>query len=107
MPCQAGPLCVCLSVCLSVPAQRADAQSERLSRELRALRDERTELLQRASALRSDNDRQAGHIRHIQGTGVAVPSGNRQGPGKRSRSHGARSSWSAPGSLHSACHKSC
>ncbi|XP_053854405.1 TRAF3-interacting JNK-activating modulator isoform X1 [Vidua macroura] len=46
--------------------QRADAQSERLSRELRALRDERTELLQRASALRSDNDRQAGHIRHIQ-----------------------------------------
>uniref|UniRef100_A0A8C9UHT7 TRAF3 interacting protein 3 n=1 Tax=Serinus canaria TaxID=9135 RepID=A0A8C9UHT7_SERCA len=56
----------CVSVCLSVPAQRADAQSERLSRELRALRDERTELLQRASALRSDNDRQAGHIRHIQ-----------------------------------------
>ncbi|NWH41145.1 T3JAM protein, partial [Chloropsis hardwickii] len=47
--------------------QRADAQSERLSRELRALREERSELLQRASALRSDNDRQAGHIRHIQG----------------------------------------
>ncbi|XP_041283090.1 TRAF3-interacting JNK-activating modulator isoform X1 [Onychostruthus taczanowskii] len=46
--------------------QRADAQSQRLSRELRALRDERTELLQRASALRGDNDRQAGHIRHIQ-----------------------------------------
>ncbi|NXM17850.1 T3JAM protein, partial [Ploceus nigricollis] len=46
--------------------QRADAQSERLSRELRELRDERSELLQRASALRSDNDRQAGHIRHIQ-----------------------------------------
>ncbi|NXP60554.1 T3JAM protein, partial [Chloropsis cyanopogon] len=46
--------------------QRADAQSERLSRELRALREERSELLQRASALRSDNDRQAGHIRHIQ-----------------------------------------
>ncbi|NWT34006.1 T3JAM protein, partial [Cardinalis cardinalis] len=45
--------------------QRADAQSERQSRELRALRDERTELLQRASALRSDNDRQAGLIRHI------------------------------------------
>ncbi|NXB73073.1 T3JAM protein, partial [Donacobius atricapilla] len=46
--------------------QRAEAQSERLSRELRALRDERTELLRTASALRSDNDRQAGHIRHIQ-----------------------------------------
>ncbi|NXI14589.1 T3JAM protein, partial [Irena cyanogastra] len=46
--------------------QRADAQGERLSRELRALRDERAELLQRASALRSDNDRQAGHIRHMQ-----------------------------------------
>ncbi|KAL9824588.1 TRAF3-interacting JNK-activating modulator isoform 3-T3 [Geothlypis trichas] len=45
--------------------QRVDAQSERQSRELRALRDERTELLQRASALRSDNDRQAGLIRHI------------------------------------------
>ncbi|NXF21516.1 T3JAM protein, partial [Rhodinocichla rosea] len=45
--------------------QRADAQSERQSRELQALRDERTELLQRASALRSDNDRQAGLIRHI------------------------------------------
>uniref|UniRef100_A0A8C3MVD8 Uncharacterized protein n=1 Tax=Geospiza parvula TaxID=87175 RepID=A0A8C3MVD8_GEOPR len=45
--------------------QRADAQSERQSRELRALRDERTELLHRASALRSDNDRQAGLIRHI------------------------------------------
>ncbi|NXL71857.1 T3JAM protein, partial [Leptocoma aspasia] len=46
--------------------QRADAQSERLSRELQALRDERSELLRTASALRSDNDRQAGHIRHIQ-----------------------------------------
>ncbi|NXR47317.1 T3JAM protein, partial [Hippolais icterina] len=46
--------------------QRADAQSERLSRELRELREERTELLHTASALRSDNDRQAGHIRHIQ-----------------------------------------
>ncbi|XP_038018241.1 TRAF3-interacting JNK-activating modulator [Motacilla alba alba] len=46
--------------------QRAAAQSERLSRELRALRDERAELLQTASALRSDNDRQAGHIRHLQ-----------------------------------------
>ncbi|NXQ14547.1 T3JAM protein, partial [Peucedramus taeniatus] len=46
--------------------QRAEAQSERLSRELRALRDERAELLQRASALRRDNDRQAGHIRHVQ-----------------------------------------
>ncbi|NWR00878.1 T3JAM protein, partial [Paradoxornis webbianus] len=46
--------------------QRADAQSERLSREVRALREERTELLHTASALRSDNDRQAGHIRHIQ-----------------------------------------
>ncbi|XP_066191743.1 TRAF3-interacting JNK-activating modulator isoform X2 [Sylvia atricapilla] len=46
--------------------QRADAQSERLSRELRALREERTELLHTASALRSDNDRQAGHLRHIQ-----------------------------------------
>ncbi|NXC63546.1 T3JAM protein, partial [Aleadryas rufinucha] len=46
--------------------QRADAQSERLSRELRALREERTELLQRASALRGDNDRQAGLISHIQ-----------------------------------------
>ncbi|NXM97950.1 T3JAM protein, partial [Sylvia borin] len=46
--------------------QRAEAQSERLSRELRALREERTELLHTASALRSDNDRQAGHIRHIQ-----------------------------------------
>ncbi|XP_039551804.1 TRAF3-interacting JNK-activating modulator isoform X3 [Passer montanus] len=46
--------------------QRADAQSQRLGRELRALRDERAELLQRASALRSDNDRQAGHIRHMQ-----------------------------------------
>lgn len=32
------------------------------------LREERSELLHRASALRSDNDRQAGHIRHIQGT---------------------------------------
>ncbi|XP_066059958.1 TRAF3-interacting JNK-activating modulator isoform X2 [Chamaea fasciata] len=46
--------------------QRADTQSERLSRELRALQEERTELLHTASALRSDNDRQAGHIRHIQ-----------------------------------------
>ncbi|NXY59413.1 T3JAM protein, partial [Callaeas wilsoni] len=46
--------------------QRADAQNERLSRELQVLRDEHAELLQRASALRSDNDRQAGHIRHIQ-----------------------------------------
>ncbi|NXT16793.1 T3JAM protein, partial [Prunella fulvescens] len=46
--------------------QRADAQSERLSRELQAVRDERTELLQRASALRSDNDRQAAHLRHLQ-----------------------------------------
>ncbi|NXQ41912.1 T3JAM protein, partial [Catharus fuscescens] len=46
--------------------QRADSQNERLSRELQALREERSELLHRASALRSDNDRQAGHIRHIQ-----------------------------------------
>ncbi|NXM84737.1 T3JAM protein, partial [Oenanthe oenanthe] len=46
--------------------QRADSQNERLSRELQALRAERTELLHRASALRSDNDRQAAHIRHIQ-----------------------------------------
>ncbi|NXH99878.1 T3JAM protein, partial [Pachycephala philippinensis] len=46
--------------------QRADAQSERLSRELQELREERTELLHRASALRSDNDRQAGRIRLIQ-----------------------------------------
>ncbi|NXB65548.1 T3JAM protein, partial [Struthidea cinerea] len=46
--------------------QQADAQKERLSRELQVLREEHTELLQRASALRSDNDRQAGHIRHIQ-----------------------------------------
>uniref|UniRef100_U3JCL6 TRAF3 interacting protein 3 n=1 Tax=Ficedula albicollis TaxID=59894 RepID=U3JCL6_FICAL len=46
--------------------QRADSQNERLSRELQALRAERAELLHRASALRSDNDRQAGHIRHIQ-----------------------------------------
>ncbi|KAF4796175.1 TRAF3 interacting protein 3 [Turdus rufiventris] len=46
--------------------QRADAQNERLSRELQVLREERSELLHRASALRSDNDRQAGHIRHIQ-----------------------------------------
>ncbi|XP_077645217.1 TRAF3-interacting JNK-activating modulator [Lonchura striata] len=46
--------------------QRADAQNEQLRRELRALRDEHGELLQRASALRSANDRQAGHIRHIQ-----------------------------------------
>ncbi|KAM6998196.1 TRAF3-interacting JNK-activating modulator [Passerculus sandwichensis] len=45
--------------------QRADAQSQRQSRELRALRDERTELLQTASALRSDNDLQAGLIRRI------------------------------------------
>ncbi|XP_074384173.1 TRAF3-interacting JNK-activating modulator isoform X2 [Zonotrichia albicollis] len=45
--------------------QRADAQSQRQSRELRALRDERTELLQTASALRSDNDHQAGLIRHF------------------------------------------
>ncbi|NXR68672.1 T3JAM protein, partial [Rhadina sibilatrix] len=51
---------------LQCELQRADAQSERLSRELRALREERTELLHTASALRSDNDRQAGHIRHIQ-----------------------------------------
>ncbi|NXH64766.1 T3JAM protein, partial [Rhabdornis inornatus] len=46
--------------------QRADAQNERLSRELQALRDERSELLHTASALRSDNDRQAGLIHHIQ-----------------------------------------
>ncbi|NXM45352.1 T3JAM protein, partial [Gymnorhina tibicen] len=46
--------------------QRADAQKERLSRELQVLREEHTELLQGASALRSDNDRQAGHIRLIQ-----------------------------------------
>ncbi|NXE42251.1 T3JAM protein, partial [Ptilorrhoa leucosticta] len=46
--------------------QRADTQNERLSRELRVLREEHTELLHRASALRGDNDRQAGHIRHIQ-----------------------------------------
>ncbi|XP_058279434.1 TRAF3-interacting JNK-activating modulator isoform X2 [Hirundo rustica] len=51
---------------LQSEVQRADSQSERLSRELRELRDERTELLHTASALRSDNDRQAGHIRHIQ-----------------------------------------
>ncbi|NWI74963.1 T3JAM protein, partial [Dryoscopus gambensis] len=46
--------------------QRAEAQKERLSRELRELREEHAELLQGASALRSDNDRQAGRIRHIQ-----------------------------------------
>ncbi|NXB22184.1 T3JAM protein, partial [Rhagologus leucostigma] len=46
--------------------QRADAQNGRLSRELQVLREEHAELLQGASALRSDNDRQAGHIRHIQ-----------------------------------------
>ncbi|NWW56961.1 T3JAM protein, partial [Ifrita kowaldi] len=46
--------------------QVMSAQNERLSRELQVLREERTELLQRASALRSDNDRQAGHIRLIQ-----------------------------------------
>ncbi|NXD26119.1 T3JAM protein, partial [Spelaeornis formosus] len=46
--------------------QRADAQKERLGRELRALREEHAELLHRASALRSDNDRQASHIHHIQ-----------------------------------------
>ncbi|NWS88688.1 T3JAM protein, partial [Toxostoma redivivum] len=46
--------------------QRAEAQNERLSRELQALREERSELLHRASALRSDNDRQAGLILHIQ-----------------------------------------
>ncbi|NXQ35137.1 T3JAM protein, partial [Alaudala cheleensis] len=46
--------------------QRADAQSERLSRELRELREERTELLHTASALRCHNDRQAGHLRLIQ-----------------------------------------
>ncbi|NWV95429.1 T3JAM protein, partial [Machaerirhynchus nigripectus] len=46
--------------------QRADAQSERLSRELRVLREEHAELLRGASALRGDNDRQAGLIRHIQ-----------------------------------------
>ncbi|RMB99312.1 hypothetical protein DUI87_24045 [Hirundo rustica rustica] len=45
---------------LQSEVQRADSQSERLSRELRELRDERTELLHTASALRSDNDRQAG-----------------------------------------------
>ncbi|NWR45883.1 T3JAM protein, partial [Regulus satrapa] len=43
--------------------QRADAQEERLGRELR---DEHAELLHGARALRRDNDRQAGHIRHIQ-----------------------------------------
>ncbi|NWH86103.1 T3JAM protein, partial [Aegithalos caudatus] len=41
-------------------------RSERLSRELWALREERTELLSTASALRCDNDRHAGHLRHIQ-----------------------------------------
>ncbi|NWV24696.1 T3JAM protein, partial [Origma solitaria] len=46
--------------------QQAEAQNERLSQELQMLRDEHTELLQRASALRRDNDRQAGHIRHFQ-----------------------------------------
>ncbi|NXC08572.1 T3JAM protein, partial [Orthonyx spaldingii] len=46
--------------------QRAEAQNERLSRELRGLRDENAELLQRASALRGDNERQAGHLRLIQ-----------------------------------------
>ncbi|XP_063274421.1 TRAF3-interacting JNK-activating modulator [Prinia subflava] len=46
--------------------QRAEAQSERLSREVRALREERAELLRTASALRSDNDRHAGTIQHIQ-----------------------------------------
>ncbi|NXR20369.1 T3JAM protein, partial [Cinclus mexicanus] len=46
--------------------QRVDAQNERLSRELQALREEHTELLHRASTLRSDNDRQASHIHHIQ-----------------------------------------
>uniref|UniRef100_A0A8C5TAN5 Uncharacterized protein n=1 Tax=Malurus cyaneus samueli TaxID=2593467 RepID=A0A8C5TAN5_9PASS len=51
--------------------QRAEEQKERLSRELRLLRDEHSELLHGASALRSDNDRQAGHIRHLQGMGTA------------------------------------
>ncbi|NXQ62585.1 T3JAM protein, partial [Anthoscopus minutus] len=46
--------------------QQADARSERLSRELRELREERSELLHTASALRSDNDRQAALIRHFQ-----------------------------------------
>ncbi|NXY26467.1 T3JAM protein, partial [Atrichornis clamosus] len=46
--------------------QQADAQKEQLHQELQVLRDERTELLQRARALRSDNERQAGHIRDIQ-----------------------------------------
>ncbi|NXO69228.1 T3JAM protein, partial [Phainopepla nitens] len=46
--------------------QRAEAQSQRLSRELRALREEHAELLRGASALRGDNDRQAGLIRHFQ-----------------------------------------
>ncbi|NXH80667.1 T3JAM protein, partial [Edolisoma coerulescens] len=46
--------------------QRADAQKERLGRELRLLREEHAELLHRASALRGDNDRQAGHLRLLQ-----------------------------------------
>ncbi|NXE92824.1 T3JAM protein, partial [Menura novaehollandiae] len=46
--------------------QQADAEKEQLHQELQILRDEHTELLQRARALRSDNDRQAGHIRDIQ-----------------------------------------
>ncbi|NXD43143.1 T3JAM protein, partial [Copsychus sechellarum] len=46
--------------------QALQSELQRLSRELQALRAERAELLHRASALRSDNDRQAGHIRHIQ-----------------------------------------
>ncbi|NXO44109.1 T3JAM protein, partial [Locustella ochotensis] len=46
--------------------QRAEAQSERLSREVQALREERTELLRTASALRSHNDRQAAGIRLVQ-----------------------------------------
>ncbi|NXO09224.1 T3JAM protein, partial [Oriolus oriolus] len=46
--------------------QRAEAQNERLSRELQGLREEHAELLLGASALRSDNDRQASRIRHIQ-----------------------------------------
>lgn len=95
--------------CDRVPlAQRADAQSERLSREVRALREERTELLHTASALRSDNDRQAGRIRHIQGTRA----GNGAGSASKN-TEGTRevlpkppcSGLLAPDVLHtSACH---
>lgn len=98
-------------LCVSLLSQRADAQSERLSRELRGLRDERSELLGTASALRRDNDRQAAFIRHIQGTWRREPGGCALQKPSRDKENtpkpAALRAAHTQGSVPQPCHKSC